>query len=57
MTDAERLDAIRAIHDTWGDTQDADIDVQELWEEIGMALGSLLPFEERLAEVTPLVRS
>jgi hypothetical protein len=41
MTDAERLAALRKFHDTWGDTHSDDLDVQALWEDMGVLLGTL----------------
>lgn len=41
MTDAERLAAMRKLHERWGDTDVDDLDVQALWEDIGFILGTL----------------
>jgi len=39
LRDAERLDAVREFHRTWGDQESDSIDVLDLWEQLGRLLG------------------
>ncbi len=39
LRDAERLDAVREFHRTWGDQETDSLDVLDLWEQLGRLLG------------------